>query len=95
MYFNNEIYKMNIEIRKAKEIEIDVLLEFEKRIIEVEKPFDNTLKDSEIHYYDLIRLINSDKAEVLVAVLNNEIVDRKSTRLNSSHSTLSRMPSSA
>ena len=66
--------KMNIEIRKAKEIEINTLLDFEKSIIEVERHFDNTLKDSEIHYYDLIELINSEKAEVLVAVLNNEIV---------------------
>lgn len=65
---------MNIEIRKAEETEIDTLLDFERNIIEVERPFDNTLRDGEIHYYDLIRLINSDKAEVLVAVLNNEIV---------------------
>ena len=65
---------MNIEIRKAEETEIDTLLDFERNIIEAERPFDNTLKDGEIHYYDLIGLINSDKAEVLVAVLNNEIV---------------------
>ena len=32
---------------------------------------------------------------ILVALLLNEVRDRKSTRLNSSHSTLSRMPSSA
>ena len=65
---------MMVEIRKAIETEIDILLSFEKGIIEVEKPFDETLREGEIHYYDLIALIRSDKAEVLVAIVDNEIV---------------------
>jgi GNAT superfamily N-acetyltransferase len=65
---------MTIEIRAAVETEIETLLSFEKGIVEAERPFDNTLKKGEIHYYDLIELINSKKAEVLVAVVNNEIV---------------------
>jgi len=63
-----------VQIRKAIESEIESLLIFEKEIINTERPFDNTLKDGEIHYYDLIELIRSDKAELLVAVVNNEIV---------------------
>lgn len=63
-----------VEIRKAVETEIEILLSFERGIIDAEKPFDNTLKEGEIHYYDLIALIRSEKAEVLVAVVNNEIV---------------------
>jgi len=63
-----------VQIRKAIESEIEILLIFEKEIINTERPFDNTLKDGEIHYYDLIELIRSEKAEVLVAVVNNEIV---------------------
>jgi GNAT superfamily N-acetyltransferase len=65
---------MKIEIRKAKESEINTLLKFEQSIIEVERTFDNTLKNNKIHYYDLIELINSDTAAVLVAVHNNEII---------------------
>lgn len=65
---------MIVEIRKAIESEIEVLLGFEKGIIDSERPFDNTLKEGEIHYYDLIKLIRAKKAEVLVAVVNNEIV---------------------
>ena len=65
---------MVVQIRKAIESEIESLLIFEKEIINTERPFDNTLKDGEIHYYDLIELIRSDKAELLVAVVNNEIV---------------------
>ena len=65
---------MIIEIRQAIETEIDILLSFEKGIIDAERPFDSTLKEGEIHYYDLIELIKSRRAEVLVAVVNNEIV---------------------
>jgi GNAT superfamily N-acetyltransferase len=65
---------MTIEIRKAIETEISTLLNFEKGIIESERPFDNTLKEGEIHYYDIIELIKNENAEVLVAVVDNEIV---------------------
>ena len=65
---------MVVEIRRAIETEIETLLDFEQEIIAVERPFDNTLKEGEIHYYDLIELIGAEKAEVLVAVVNNEIV---------------------
>jgi GNAT superfamily N-acetyltransferase len=63
-----------VEIRKAIEAELEVLLVFEKEIIETERPFDNSLKAGEIHYYDLIELIRANTAEVLVAVVNNEVV---------------------
>ena len=65
---------MVVEIRKAIETEIEILLSFEKGIIEAERPFDSSLKEGEIHYYDLIGLIRAKRAEVLVAVVNNEIV---------------------
>lgn len=66
--------QVTIEIRKAIETEISTLLSFEKGIVEVERPFDSTLKDGEIHYYDLLELIKSENAEVLVAVINGEII---------------------
>lgn len=65
---------MVVEIRKAIESEIEALLSFEKGIVEAERPFDNTLKDGEIHYYDLMGFIKSESAEVLVAVVDTEIV---------------------
>lgn len=65
---------MTVEIRKAIETEISTLLSFEKGIIEAERPFDNTLKEGEIHYYDIIELIKNRNAEVLVAVVDDEIV---------------------
>ena len=65
---------MVVEIRKANETEIETLLVFEKEIINAERPFDNTLRDGEIHYYDLIELIRAQRAEVLVAVVNGAVV---------------------
>jgi GNAT superfamily N-acetyltransferase len=65
---------MNLEIRSAQETEIETLLSFEKGIIKAERPFDNSLGKGDIHYYDLIELIQSENAEVLVAVVNHEIV---------------------
>ncbi len=62
------------EIRQATETDIDVLLSFEKNIVADERLFDSTLKEGEIHYYNLIELIRSDDAKVLVAVINKEIV---------------------
>ena len=63
---------MVVEVRKAIESEIEILLGFEKAIINAERPFDNTLNDGEIHYYDLIELIRAKGAEVLVAVVNHD-----------------------
>lgn len=65
---------MKIEIRPAEPNEIQTLLEFEKGIVKAERPLDSTLKEGEIHYYDLLELIESPNAEVLVAVVENELV---------------------
>ena len=65
---------MEMIVRQAQEKEIDTLLEFEKGIVSAERPYDSTLKPGEIHYYDLLELIKSSEAEVLVAEINGEVV---------------------
>jgi ribosomal protein S18 acetylase RimI-like enzyme len=65
---------MNILIRKAVEAELPVLLTFEKGIVAAERPYDSSLKAGEIHYYDLLELMKSGDAELLVAQINDEIV---------------------
>lgn len=65
---------MSIIIREALPSEIDVLLSFEAGIIEAERPFDSSLKEGAIHYYDLLELIASNQSIVIVAEVNNEIV---------------------
>ncbi|MDR2274827.1 MAG: GNAT family N-acetyltransferase [Sphingobacterium sp.] len=65
---------MELKIRQAEEHEIDILLEFEQGIVIAERPFDGTLKEGEIHYYDLLELIKSTEAEVVLACADDQIV---------------------
>jgi RimJ/RimL family protein N-acetyltransferase len=61
-------------IRPATTNDLPILLEFEQGIINAERPFNSTLKEGEIHFYDLKKLIESDKAQVIVAEVDNEII---------------------
>ena len=65
---------MSLKIREAAAGEIQTLLDFEQAIICVERPFDNSLQEGKIRYYDLIELMQSKKALVLVAEVAGEIV---------------------
>lgn len=60
--------------RRATEQDLKILLEFEQGIVFAERPFNSTLIDGEIHYYDLLQLIKSEEALVLVTEENNEII---------------------
>ncbi|MDQ0067893.1 GNAT family N-acetyltransferase [Chryseobacterium lathyri] len=60
--------------RKATEQDLKVLLEFEQGIVSAERPFNSTLMDGEIHYYDLLHLIQAEDSLVLVTEENNEII---------------------
>jgi len=64
----------NITVRKAKIEDLEILLNFEQGIIKVERPYDPTLAKDPITYYDLKELILSDKAEVVVATYNSELI---------------------
>jgi GNAT superfamily N-acetyltransferase len=63
-----------ISIRRAALNDLETLLEFEQGIAAFERPFDPTLKDGEIHYYDLAQLISAPDAEVLVAHIGSELI---------------------
>jgi len=63
-----------IIIRSAEPADLERLLEFEQGIIGFERQFDETLKEGEIHYYDLRAMILADHVEVVVALLGVEIV---------------------
>jgi len=60
--------------REATEQDLKILLEFEQGIVFAERPFNSTLIDGEIHYYDLLQLIKSEESLVLVTEENNEII---------------------
>lgn len=71
----------NITIRKARPNDLKKLLEFEQGIITAERPFDPTLKEGKIHYYDIEKMISASHIEVLVAESDSEIIGSGYARL--------------
>jgi GNAT superfamily N-acetyltransferase len=63
-----------ITIRTATLNDLDILLEFEKGIMLVERPMDATIREGDVHYYDLAALIESPDAEVVVAQQDGELI---------------------
>ncbi|BAP33441.1 putative acetyltransferase [Chryseobacterium sp. StRB126] len=61
-------------IREATEQDLEILLTFEQGIVSAERPFNSTLIDGEIHYYDLNEFIQSPDAILIIAEENNEII---------------------
>ena len=61
-------------IRKAKIEELETLLEFEQGIVTAERPMNPCLKEGEIHYYDLAKLVESDFSDVFVAEIDGKLV---------------------
>lgn len=61
-------------IRKATSADLPVLLAFEQAIITAERPYDDTLQEGEIHYYDVAAMIESPEVEVLVAECDGELI---------------------
>lgn len=64
----------HITIRKATFDDLETLYRFEQGVIEAERPFDKTLKNGLIHYYDLEGMITASHIELLVADLGGELI---------------------
>lgn len=60
--------------REATEKDLEILLTFEQGIVSAERPFNSTLIDGEIHYYDLSHFIQSPDATLIIVEDNDEIV---------------------
>lgn len=63
-----------ITIRRASLKDLPTLLEFEQGIINAERPFDPTLKEGKISYYDIEKMISATDVEVVVATIGSEII---------------------
>jgi GNAT superfamily N-acetyltransferase len=63
-----------INIRKATLKDLEKLLEFEQGIITAERPFDPTLKEGKISYYNIEKMITATDVEIVVAHINDEII---------------------
>ncbi|MGB5665982.1 MAG: GNAT family N-acetyltransferase [Maribacter sp.] len=64
----------NVKVRTATLDDLAILLEFEQGVISAERPFDSTLKEDPIVYYDLRVLILNEDASVVVAEINGKVV---------------------
>lgn len=65
---------VDYEIRRATLDDLPILLEFEQGIVKAERPYDPTLDNDPISYYDIADLIGSALAEVLVAQSQGEVI---------------------
>ncbi len=71
-------------IRPATPDDLDKLLTFEQGIITTERPFDVTLREGHINYYDIAKMITADNVEVAVAELDSEIIGSGYARIDDS-----------
>lgn len=63
-----------INIRTATPADLNILLEFEQGIITAERPYDPTLEEGKINYYDIEKMIEASHISVLVAEIDSEII---------------------
>ncbi|MGB4846990.1 MAG: hypothetical protein WBP41_03680 [Saprospiraceae bacterium] len=79
----------NLVVRKATPADLDTLLRFEQGVINAERPFDTTLKNGIINYYDLSGMITDPDVEIVVAELEKEIIASGYARIEKSKPYLS------
>jgi GNAT superfamily N-acetyltransferase len=73
----------NLSTREATINDLEALLRFEQGIIAAERPFDITLKDGHINYYDIGAMITAPDIAVMVAELNGELIGSGYARIES------------
>lgn len=66
--------KSEIIYRSAIIEDLQTLYKFEQGIIEYERPYDPTLKNGHINYYDIKEMIQSENTEVVVAKTKKRII---------------------
>lgn len=74
----------NIITRPATVADLDTLLQFEQGVISSERPFDPTLKEGHINYYNLNELITAPYIQLVIAELNGEIIGSGYARIETS-----------
>lgn len=64
----------DILTRAANMEDLDTLLAFEQAIIEYERPMVRDMQQEKFHYYDLAEMIQSNNAQVVVAMSDRRII---------------------
>jgi len=65
---------MDVTVRQATPGDLGALMRFQQGVVEAERPFDPTLKDGSVHYYDIAALIASTDVHFLVAECGSDLV---------------------
>ena len=63
-----------ITIRTATHDDLPTLLEFEQGLVEAERPMDPLLKREDTHYYNLPKMLDNEKIEVVIAEIDGKPV---------------------
>lgn len=71
-------------IRKAEQKDLEQLYTFEQGVISAEHPFDTTLKEDPIRYYDLEAMLTSSTVELAVAEINHRLIGSGYARIEES-----------
>ncbi len=74
----------NITVRKAGITDLDILRRFEQGIIAAERPFNPTLKDDPVYYYELEGMLEDPQVDLIVAESGNEVIACGYSRIESS-----------
>ncbi|WP_222983537.1 GNAT family N-acetyltransferase [Flagellimonas meishanensis] len=61
-------------VREATAKDLPILLSFEQELIRAERPFDPTIREDPVSYYDLGKLLEDNEALVVVAEVDGRIV---------------------
>ena len=69
-----EVNIKDIAIRPATTADLPKLSEFLQFLVDAERPFDPTLKEGEIFYYDIEEFISDEKSELLVIDYKHQII---------------------
>ena len=63
-----------ITVRTATLNDLDTLRRFEQGVITAERPFDVTIKEGHVNYYDIVHLIEAPHIEIVVAESEGKII---------------------
>jgi ribosomal protein S18 acetylase RimI-like enzyme len=80
------MHSENITTRSATNADLPKLGEILQMLVKAERPFDPTLKDGEIFYYDLEAMIMEEQTEVLVVEANGAIIGTGYVQIRSAKS---------
>jgi ribosomal protein S18 acetylase RimI-like enzyme len=80
------MHSENITTRPATNADLPKLGEILQMLVKAERPFDPTLKDGEIFYYDLEAMIMEEQTEVLVVEANGAIIGTGYAQIRSAKS---------